>query len=96
MTASELMDISEAREKYARGLAISLTDKQMDDQLLNSIRLYLEPYRTGPIPVHLYYKREDVCARLRLCEAWRVKPTENLLHDLRALVGNQQVKLEFD
>ncbi|MCE1658669.1 OB-fold nucleic acid binding domain-containing protein, partial [Enterobacter hormaechei] len=27
MTARELMDISEAREKYARGLAISLSDR---------------------------------------------------------------------
>ncbi|SUG49329.1 DNA polymerase III subunit alpha [Salmonella enterica subsp. arizonae] len=38
MTAREVMDIDEAREKYARGLAISLTDRQIDDQLLNRLR----------------------------------------------------------
>ncbi|MBX9446638.1 DNA polymerase III subunit alpha [Dickeya chrysanthemi] len=96
MTVRELMDISEAREKYARGLAISLTDRQIDDQLLNRLRQSLEPHRSGTIPVHLYYQRQDACARLRFGAAWRVTPTDVLLNDLRTLVGNEQVELEFD
>ncbi len=47
MMAREVMDIDEAREKYARGLAISLTDRQIDDQLLNRLRQSLEPHRSG-------------------------------------------------
>ncbi|NIG62768.1 MAG: DNA polymerase III subunit alpha [Serratia symbiotica] len=96
MMAREVMDISEAREKYARGLAISLTDRQIDDQLLNRLRQSLEPHRSGTIPVHLYYQREDAQARLRFGAAWRVTPTDRLLIDLRTLVGNEQVELEFD
>ncbi|MGL9733283.1 MAG: DNA polymerase III subunit alpha [Symbiopectobacterium sp.] len=96
MMAREVMDISEAREKYARGLAISLTDSQIDDQLLNRLRQSLEPHRLGTIPVHLYYQREDACARLRFGAAWRVTPTDVLLNDLRTLLGNTQVELEFD
>ncbi|WP_027712887.1 DNA polymerase III subunit alpha [Dickeya chrysanthemi] len=96
MTVRELMDISEAREKYARGLAISLTDRQIDDQLLNRLRQSLEPHRSGTIPVHLYYQRQDARVRLRFGAAWRVTPTDVLLNDLRTLVGNEQVELEFD
>ncbi|KYP97836.1 DNA polymerase III subunit alpha [Sodalis-like endosymbiont of Proechinophthirus fluctus] len=96
MTARELMDISEAREKYARRLAISLTDRQIDDQFLNRLRLSLELHRSGTIPVHLYYQRQDARARLRFGAAWRVTPTDRLLNDLRTLVGNEQVELEFD
>ncbi|TKI05891.1 DNA polymerase III subunit alpha [Martelella alba] len=96
MTARELMDISEAREKFARGLAISLTDRQIDDQLLNRLRQSLEPHRSGTIPVHLYYQREDARAKLRFGAAWRITPTDQLLNDLRTLVGNEQVELEFD
>ncbi|WP_440862824.1 DNA polymerase III subunit alpha [Symbiopectobacterium purcellii] len=96
MMAREVMDISEAREKYARGLAISLTDRQIDDQLLNRLRQSLEPHRSGTILVHLYYQREDACARLRFGAAWRVTPTDVLLNDLRTLLGNTQVELEFD
>ncbi|UVK78998.1 MAG: DNA polymerase III subunit alpha [Sodalis sp. Ffu] len=96
MTARKLMDISEAREKYVRGIAISLTDKQIDEQLLNRLRLSLEPHRSGIVPVYLYYQRKDMCARLRFGETWRVTPTNRLLNDLRTLIGNEQVELEFD
>lgn len=96
MTVRELMDISEAREKYARGLAISLTDRQIDDQLLNRLRQCLEPHRSGTIPVHLYYQRLDARVRLRFGATWRVTPSERLLIELRTLVGNEQVELEFD
>lgn len=96
MTARELMDISEAREKYVRGLAISLTDRQIDEQFLNRLRQSLEPHRSGIIPVNLYYQREDARARLRFGASWRVTPTDQLLVNLRTLVGNEQVELEFD
>ncbi|AWK15204.1 DNA polymerase III subunit alpha [Candidatus Fukatsuia symbiotica] len=96
MTARELMDINEAREKYARRLAIALTDQQINDQFLNHLREALEPHRSGTIPVHLYYQRADACARLRFGATWRVTPTERLLIKLRNLLGDTQVELEFD
>jgi len=96
MMARELMDIDEAREKYARGLAISLTDRQIDDQLLNRLRQSLEPHRSGTIPVHLYYQRSDARTRLRFGATWRVSPNDRLLNDLRTLIGSEQVELEFD
>ncbi|MDE9551219.1 DNA polymerase III subunit alpha [Xenorhabdus bovienii] len=96
MTVRELMDISEAREKFARGIAISLSDRQIDGQLFNRLRGVLEPHRSGTIPVHLYYQRVDARARLRFGATWRVTPTDTLLTDLRTLLGNEQVELEFD
>ncbi|HGJ5875176.1 MAG TPA: DNA polymerase III subunit alpha [Arsenophonus sp.] len=96
MSVRELMDLGEAREKYARGIAISLTDRQIDDQLLNRLRSTLEPYRSGTIPVHLYYQKKDARAKLKLGVTWRVTPTDKLLTELRTLLGNQQVELEFD
>ncbi|MEY1635567.1 DNA polymerase III subunit alpha [Morganella morganii] len=96
MVVRELLDISEAREKYARGLAISLTDGQIDEQLLYRLRGALEPHRSGTIPVHLYYQKDDARARMRFGATWRVTPTDTLLTDLRTLLGNEQVELEFD
>jgi len=96
MTVRELMDISEAREKYARGLAISLSDKQINDQLLNRLRSTLEPHRSGTIPVHLYYQKDDARAKLKFGVIWRVTPVDDLLNSLRTLLGNEQVELEFD
>ena len=96
MVVRELLDISEAREKYARGLAISLTDGQIDEQLLHRLRGAPEPHRSGTIPGHLYYQKDDARARMRFGATWRVTPTDTLLTDLRTLLGNEQVELEFD
>ncbi|WP_241602972.1 DNA polymerase III subunit alpha [Rosenbergiella nectarea] len=96
MIAREVMDIDEAREKYARGLALSLMDRQIDDQLLNRLRQVLEPHRSGTIPVNLYYQRDDARAKLRFGATWRVTPSDRLLNDLRLVIGTEQVELEFD
>lgn len=96
MTAREVMDINEAREKFVRGLALSLTDGQIYDQLLNRLRQALEPHRSGTIPIHLYYQRADATAKLRFGTTWRVSPCDTLLNDLRSLIGTEQVELEFD
>lgn len=96
MTARDIIDLNMAREKYARGLAISLTERQIDRQLLNRLHQSLEPYCSGTIPVHLYYQRDNACARLRFGAQWRVTPADKLLNDLRGILGAEQVEIEFD
>ncbi|VAY02208.1 DNA polymerase III subunit alpha [Arsenophonus endosymbiont of Aleurodicus dispersus] len=95
MYVRELMDLSEARKKYVRGISISLIDRQIDDQLLTRLRSTLEPYSSGKMPVYLYHKKE-ASAKLKLGITWRVTLTDNLLTELRTLLGNQQVELEFN
>ncbi|UDG81543.1 DNA polymerase III subunit alpha [Candidatus Profftia lariciata] len=96
MIAHELMDINEARKKYARKLSILLTDKQNYNQILNRLRDLLASYHSGSLPVDLYYQRNNTRIKLKYGIAWQVTPTENLLIDLRTLVGNENVELEFD
>jgi DNA polymerase III subunit alpha len=96
MIAREVIDIDKAREKYVRGLAISLTDTQIDDQILRRLEKTLEPHRAGIIPVNLYYQRHDARAKLRFGAKWRISPSDRLLNDLRMLIGSEQIELEFD
>ncbi|TMR07565.1 hypothetical protein, partial [Escherichia coli] len=65
MTARDVMDIDDAREKYARRLAISMTDRQIDESVFNRLRQSLEPHRPCIIPVHLYHQRADALTLLR-------------------------------
>ncbi|WP_457913923.1 DNA polymerase III subunit alpha [Candidatus Gillettellia adelgis] len=96
MIAYQVIDINEAREKYVRRLAISLTNRLVDDQFLNHLYQFLEPYRSGTVPVHIYYRKEEESVKLRCNTDWYVTPTDRLLTDLRTLVGDNQVELEFD
>ncbi|WP_339058209.1 DNA polymerase III subunit alpha [Candidatus Regiella endosymbiont of Tuberolachnus salignus] len=96
MNVREVIDINQAREKHACGLAISLMHNKINDQFLNRLRQLLQPHCSGTIPVHIYYQCSDARAKLRLGATWRITPTERLLIDLRTLIGDTQVELEFD
>ena len=96
MIAREVMDLGSAREKYARGLSVSISESQIDSQFFERFSRILEPHRAGTIPVHVYYQRSDARARLTLGTEWRVTPSDVLLDDLKQLLGCDQVELEFN
>ena len=96
MSAREVLDISEAREKHLRGVAISVTEEQIDEQFFSRFSQVLEPHRAGTVPVHMYYQRSNARAKFTLGTEWRVTPADKLLSDLKMLLGDKQVKLEFN
>ncbi|AYB49160.1 DNA polymerase III subunit alpha [Candidatus Williamhamiltonella defendens] len=96
MTAHELMDISEAREKHVRALAISVSHTQVNKVFFDKLRDILEPCRSGSVKIHFYYQGKNASAKLRFGTDWHITPTNRLLIDLRNLIGHQQVQLEFD
>ncbi len=96
MSAREVMDLGSAREKYARGLSISIEESQITGQFFERFGQILEPYRAGTVPVNVYYQRADARARLTLGTEWRVTPSDTLLDELKQLLGNSQVELEFN
>ena len=96
MSAREVMDLGSAREKYARGVSISIDESQINGQFFERFSQILEPYRAGTVPVNVYYQRADARARLTLGTEWRVTPSDTLLDELKQLLGNSQVELEFN
>ncbi|PAR47079.1 DNA polymerase III subunit alpha [Vibrio metoecus] len=96
MSAREVMDLGSAREKFARGLSISILHSQIDQQFFERFSHILEPHRAGTVPVNVYYQRPDARARLTLGTEWRVTPSDTLLDELKQLLGNDQVELEFN
>ena len=96
MSAREILDLGEAREKYARGLSVSIMQSQIDDQFFDRLAQILEPHKAGTVPVSIYYQRADARARIELGTEWRVTPNDALLDELKQLLGKNQVELEFN
>ncbi|MBF8999395.1 MULTISPECIES: DNA polymerase III subunit alpha [Vibrio] len=96
MSAREVMDLGSAREKYARGLSLSIEQSQIDEQFFERFSQIIEPHRAGTVPVNVYYQRADARARLALGTEWRVTPNDALLDELKQLLGNHRVELEFN
>ncbi|RCS72792.1 DNA polymerase III subunit alpha [Vibrio casei] len=96
MSAREVMSLADAREKYAQGLSISLDESQMDGKFFEKFTRILEPYRAGTVPVNIYYQRQNARAKLSLGVEWRVTPEDDLIDELKLLIGSKQVELEFN
>ncbi|VFM95325.1 MAG: DNA polymerase III, alpha subunit [Candidatus Kentron sp. G] len=107
MVIKELYDLEKARETFASALLISLdgdgmnartngeTDPETDPGITGRLARILEPYRGGDTPILMDYRQTNTVARLALGDSWLVKPTEELLEGLRALLGKERVTLEY-
>ncbi|WP_421197482.1 DNA polymerase III subunit alpha [Aeromonas enteropelogenes] len=96
MSARELLDINDARERFARAIRISLDETRIDDRFFPRLCEILEPARAGVCPVQVNYRRPGSRVRLTLGTEWRVTPTDQLIDDLRVLLGRERVELVFD
>ena len=92
ITASAIYDITQARQKFARGLEIkfdragangSWSDAKMSQQLLE----VLQAYRDGGCPVTVDYNSGSDASKIKLGEQWQVTPSDELLNRLQKTFG---------
>jgi DNA polymerase-3 subunit alpha len=95
MTAKEVYDISTARERFATALEIKVSQQQINNEFFGRFTQILEPHQFGALPVTVFYSRAEATAQLTLGTQWRVTPDDELLDNLRILLGNKQVRLKF-
>ncbi len=95
MTGREVMDINQAREKYARALVLDLTSQWCKSDNIDALENVLTPYNQGTCPVEIRYIHPDAEARFTVSPLWYVTPDDQLLYSLRELLVDQRVKLEF-
>ncbi|MBK1692330.1 DNA polymerase III subunit alpha [Ectothiorhodospira mobilis] len=90
----QLMDLDQAREHFARRLDLTVNGNATPE-LAQHLRTHLEPHRNGNCAVVLDYCNPQARARLRFGEGWQVRPSEELLHGLRELLGEDGVRVRY-
>ncbi|AWL12597.1 DNA-directed DNA polymerase [Saliniradius amylolyticus] len=95
MTARDVQDIVQAREKNARAIILSLEHEKMDNQV-TALQQILTPYKGGSCPVHFHFRHPDAEATLAAGTEWFVTPQDELLHDLKLSIGEHRVTLSYD
>ncbi len=95
INADRLLDIGEVREAYARRLVLRVAAPAFANGSVESLRTALTPFRDGACPVWLEYEGAAASAVLRLGDAWRVRPSDELLQRLAALGGEDAVRVEY-
>jgi DNA polymerase-3 subunit alpha len=99
--ADRVYDIEQARAAFAERLQIRFDARQLAagaselGLLVEQLRTLLQAYRGGHCAVALEYWRADAAGMLRFGDAWRVRPAEQLLKQLRGLLGSDAVKIIY-
>jgi len=95
LNANSIFEIDQAREIYARRLIVSVGAQKAGNGFVTSLAAVLAPYRDGSCPVGIHYRNAGAQAHITLGDEWRVHPSDELLHRLRELAGEQQVKVMY-
>ena len=95
MTARDIMTIADARENYVTSLDIQVNKKESDSSFVEQFIQILTPHKEGTCPVRVFYQREEARGMLELGVQWRVSPTDMLLYDLKELLGEESITLQF-
>jgi len=95
LNAERVLDLAAARDEYARRLLLRLDASLFDNGLLEHLAAALEPYRRGNCPVWVEYARPDARVEIAFDRSWNVRPEDALLNQLRGLVGEGGVRLDY-
>ena len=95
LRAREIYGIDQAREYFARRLVIGLDAAEAGNGFIERLREALAPFREGHCPVVVDYRNREASASIPMGEAWRVRPTDELLHRLKKLTGEQHVRVIY-
>lgn len=89
------MTIADARENYVASLDLQIDKNQLSGRFIERFTEVLTPYKEGICPVRVFYQRDEAQGMLELGVQWRVSPSDQLLYDLKTLLGEEQVELKF-
>jgi DNA polymerase-3 subunit alpha len=86
IVADRLLNLSEARARFARGLHLRLDIGALNGAVgaaINRLTTLLGPFRAAVCPVRISVRNGKAEGDLALGDSWRVKPDDVLLENLR-------------
>ncbi|AWW35091.1 DNA polymerase III subunit alpha [Mannheimia varigena] len=96
MSAREVLSLDEARSRFAKSLALAISQEQLSATFIKKMTAIIAPYKEGTLPLHFYYQSPEGRVLLKSGVEWRVTPNEQMFSELKALLGENSVELEFE
>ena len=90
-----IYSLSDIRNHCAR-LKLCLNKNMMKNGGIGEIKELLLPYTNNTRPVVIEYDNGNTSGRLELGEQWKIEINEKLIDDLALLIGEENVKLDYD
>jgi len=100
INASKIYTMTQAREKFARGLQIKFDRSKAngswsDSNITKQLTDVLHTYREGHCPVNIEYNSGTELSQFALGEEWNVVPSDDLLTRLDKVFGAEQIEIMY-
>ena len=95
ITARDVMDIVQAREKNAKALALKVDTQSLETKKMSQMQSILQAFNGGSCPVQIEVTHPDAEAILACGVKWYVTPEDQLLHDLKQCLGEKAVSILY-
>jgi len=100
VNASAIYTMTQAREKFARGLQIKFDRCKAnggwsDSNIAQQLTEVLHTYREGNCPVNIRYNSGSELSQYVLGEEWNVVPSDDLLNRLDKVFGQEQIEIMY-
>ncbi|QIM67862.1 DNA polymerase III subunit alpha [Mannheimia granulomatis] len=96
MSAREVLSLDEARARFAKSLALAINQEQLSADFIKKLTAIISPYKEGTLPLHFYYQSPEGRVLLKGGVEWRINPNEVMFNELKELLGESAVELEFE
>jgi DNA polymerase-3 subunit alpha len=97
LNAQKVLSIAQAREEYARKILVEIEGdtKESRNGLAKHLVEILSPHRQGRCPFAIEYMRRDAKVEITLGNGWQLRPSPELLNQLKDLLGSDKVRLQY-
>ena len=95
MKADKIYSLDEAREKFSKFLSITLSSDIISKQKIYDIKNIIDKYDKGKTKVILSYRTRDIIAPINSDKDIYVKITDNLISDIKSIVGDDSVVIKY-
>ena len=91
MEALNILDLNEARNRYARGLRLTCNGQSSGSKL----KELLAPHRQGSCPVAVEYTSLGARCEVKLGQTWQVNINEDLIRSLSEWLQPENVNILY-
>ncbi|WP_343182672.1 DNA polymerase III subunit alpha [Buchnera aphidicola] len=92
---NNIIDIDSARNKYVKKIILLINQSNFYKTILLDIKNILKNYSKGFIPIYIFYRTKNSFRNYKFQKCWNITLSEELIVQLKNILGNKCVYLSF-
>ena len=95
VAARNVLDMATARIRYVEALRIDWLEEDVTKQKIEALARHIAPYRGDGCDVVIGFETSKAAGDVKLGSQWKIRPDDELIHELQKQYGKQNVQLVY-